>query len=256
MDTLNLANEEDIKLLFETEGYANEKVLLSEMITKVNAKGRNQKRILMITQKAIYNLKPKKLTKSQRRITIGNIGMITLSSMTPEFVIHVPSEYDYHLISKNKIQICEQLQSLFFKTTMTELMVVYSELQHLKSIVLTKKLAKYEDTQSKHHMKESMGNVLKGVDPNELDDQDDEQNQIDANQLNPNQNETEEDGGDDNLGGVNNNKNIPIDRYASLASQSALNNAPHDDIAVYQSVVYGNDQLLLRQGQPPPPAAR
>merc|ERR1719410_450656 len=81
MDYLNLANRGDIQSLLANEGTKGEKVIFSAAVRKINGKGKRQKRVLMITQCAIYNLKQnKKMNKSQRRICIASIGMLTLSS--------------------------------------------------------------------------------------------------------------------------------------------------------------------------------
>ena len=146
MDYLKLSENESIKKLIENEGVGDkEKIIYSEKITKINRKGKKQDRYLMITNKAIYNLKPKKYNKSKRRVTIRDVSMITLSALSPEFAVHVTSEYDYHLCSKSKDKITEVLTDLYKKETMgNKLLVVYSELKHLKDIIVTKKLAKFE----------------------------------------------------------------------------------------------------------------
>eukprot|EP01083_Nonionella_stella_P016534 46156_1 len=101
MDLLKLRNIDAIKELIKKEGNGIERVMCSCKVTKINRKGRNQDRYLMITNKAIYNLKPKKYKQSQRRVLISKVGMITLSSLSPEFAIHVTDEYDYHFSSKH-----------------------------------------------------------------------------------------------------------------------------------------------------------
>eukprot|EP01083_Nonionella_stella_P195827 720979_1 len=217
-DRLDLANKDQIKQLIEDEGLGNERVIFSNEVTKLNAKGKKQSRILMITSKAIYNMKKKKLNKSQRRVRIRDIGMITLSALSPGFAIHVPSEYDYHFISKQKDEIAEIIQKIYFKETMSKLLIVYSELKHLKDIILTKKLAKFENRNSKHAMQEtitSMQNVLQEIDDNQIDD-------------------NEEDEMYQKHGIV----------YSPVVDDEENENG---NIAVYQSLVYGNDQLLMQQ---------
>ena len=146
MDYLKLSENESIKKLIENEGIGDkEKIIYSEKITKINRKGKKQDRYLMITNKAVYNLKPKKYNKSKRRVALRDLSMITLSALSPEFAVHVTSEYDYHLCSKSKDKITEVLTDLYKKETMgNKLLVVYSELKHLKDIIVTKKLAKFE----------------------------------------------------------------------------------------------------------------
>jgi len=159
MDALNLGNNDDIKQLIKVEGLQNEKVVFSDKISKVNAKGKKQDRYLMITDKAVYNLKPKKYKESQRRVPIERIGMMTLSSSSPEFAIHVTQEYDYHFISKkNQEKIAEVLQYLYHQETDKKMLIVYSPLQSLKDVIVTKKLAKYEDENIKMGMEIAVSN--------------------------------------------------------------------------------------------------
>lgn len=64
-------------------------------------KKKSQERILLITDKAIYNIKKKEL---KRRFELNNIIGITISPSTNEFVIHGgEAEYDYHYLSKDKL---------------------------------------------------------------------------------------------------------------------------------------------------------
>eukprot|EP01084_Bolivina_argentea_P278945 476780_1 len=222
-DSLDLANSNEIKELIENEGLANEHIIFSNEIKKLNAKGKKQARILLITNFAIYNLKKKKLNKSQRRVCIWDIGMITLSALSPEFAIHVPSEYDYHFISNQKDEITEILQDIYFKETKSKLLVVYSQLKHLKDIILTKKLAKFESRNSKHAMQQTitdMKDVLKGIDNDQIDE------------------------------------NIENEEDEMMVKYGIIYSPPIDDddeenekqnVAVFQSLVYGNDQLLMQQ---------
>eukprot|EP01084_Bolivina_argentea_P092160 165835_1 len=72
-----------------------EQIILSSRIIKINKKGKQQKRILLLTDKALYNLKENKLHSCQRRIIFNLIESISISSTSNEFTIHVPTEYDY-----------------------------------------------------------------------------------------------------------------------------------------------------------------
>lgn len=143
-DNLNLAKNEDIRSMLIAEGVNNEAVVYSELLTKINRKGKKQSRVLLLTNKAVYNLKPGKYTKSLRRINLSNVGMITLSNCSSEFAIHVPTEYDYHLSSKNQMLIANTISTLFKNETKEDLMQVESELKNLNTLILTQKLAQYE----------------------------------------------------------------------------------------------------------------
>lgn len=81
-DHLKFGTNAAIKTLIETEGFGQkENIIHSEKIIKINRKGKKQDRHLMITNKAIYNLKPKKYAKSKRRVSIRDVGMLTLSAI-------------------------------------------------------------------------------------------------------------------------------------------------------------------------------
>eukprot|EP01083_Nonionella_stella_P076356 208005_1 len=237
-DSLRLGAKQEIAVLLANEGLDTERVIFSENVIKLNAKGRQQRRILMITQSAIYNLKPKKCRKSQRRIRISDIGMVTMSSISPEFAIHVPSEYDYHFISKNKSQIGELLQQLYYKETQSKLIVIHSDLKHLKDIVLTKKLAKFESTNSKHAMQQSIAD-LKRLEENPPP-------------IQTNTTVEEYEGCEIVYSPIVDNGDNE-DHIEEENDENACPNHNNDaddnakDIALYQSLVYGNHQLLLRQ---------
>ncbi|ETO34540.1 hypothetical protein RFI_02556 [Reticulomyxa filosa] len=135
-DILGIEHSSQLLSLFKKEGEENEYLILSEKLIKINRKGKKQERVLIITNKAIYNTKIGKYNKSQRRIQITDLAMITVSTTSHEFVLHVPSEYDYHLCSSNSAAIVEKLTKLYNKQTNAELLIVKSDLQHLKDVKL------------------------------------------------------------------------------------------------------------------------
>ena len=67
----------------------DEKILFTDFVMKINRKGKQQQRTLLITDKAVYNLKDKKM---KRRIDIQSITAITASQVSDEFVLHMPEE--------------------------------------------------------------------------------------------------------------------------------------------------------------------
>merc|ERR1712154_396617 len=68
------------------------------------------------------------------------------------------------------------LQKLYLRETMSKLIVLYSELRHLKDVVLTKRLSKFESTNSKHMMQQTISSI-KGI-FKELDENEINQNQM------------------------------------------------------------------------------
>jgi len=89
--------------------YGDGKVIFSELVKKVNKRNKIQDRVLLLTEKAIYNLqkfqKPKKGLNFgfKRRIDIKGIVALSVSKLADNyFVVHVPTEYDYVYESTKK----------------------------------------------------------------------------------------------------------------------------------------------------------
>ena len=53
-----------------------------------------QERVLMISDKAIYNLS-QSYSSIKRRIPFDQVQSVTSSESSDEFLVHVPTEYDY-----------------------------------------------------------------------------------------------------------------------------------------------------------------
>jgi hypothetical protein len=89
----------------------DEQILFSDKVTKTNRFGFSQERNIIVTNKAVYNLKKKTL---KRRIDLGAILGITISKLTDEFVIHGnENEYDYDYISWSRKRIIECINKGF-----------------------------------------------------------------------------------------------------------------------------------------------
>ncbi|CAD8099174.1 unnamed protein product [Paramecium sonneborni] len=89
---------------------SGESILLSTCLWKFSHINKQQERILLITNKNIYNITPQstlvnffsKVVSSvrvKRKIGIQYVSGITISKCGFEFVIHVPDEYDYRYSS-------------------------------------------------------------------------------------------------------------------------------------------------------------
>ncbi|CAD8181062.1 unnamed protein product [Paramecium octaurelia] len=87
-----------------------ESILLSTCLWKFSHINKQQERILLITNKNIYNITPQstlvnffsKVVSSvrvKRKIAIQYVAGVTISKCGFEFVIHVPDEYDYRYSS-------------------------------------------------------------------------------------------------------------------------------------------------------------
>ena len=98
---------------------SGEKIVFSDTILKINKKLLEQKRLLIITEEALYNFKENSL---KRRIPIKSIKAITVSKTSDEFVIHgEDNEYDYHYKSKKKRKIIQILAAVYYLATSRKL---------------------------------------------------------------------------------------------------------------------------------------
>lgn len=145
-DTLKLAdNKAALKMLAkhgENEPIP-ERVCFSDLLVKINRRNKEQNRALLITDKAVYNLMPSGF-QCKRRIELTQIGSISVSQSSDEFVIHVVDEYDYRFKSAKKVAIadciCRMLASKYDK----KVRKVLRDEDTLRTLVLTKKEARLQ----------------------------------------------------------------------------------------------------------------
>lgn len=102
----------------------------------------SQERNIIITNKAIYNLKKKEL---KRRIEIQILKGITISSLTEELILHGNDmEYDYHYISSKRKMIIKELAESYLAIKNVELPFVELSEKSLSKFV-TQKTDKKKD---------------------------------------------------------------------------------------------------------------
>ena len=132
-DFLNLSKNYTLKNNITRE----EEIQFSDKITKINNRGWKQERNILITDKAIYNLK--KLTL-KRRIDLKTIIGISISKLSDEFVIHCNDiDYDYQYSSKRKRTILEIIGKNYELINEEELKVFELSVKSLSTFVTTKK---------------------------------------------------------------------------------------------------------------------
>ena len=140
-DLLNYSKNHNIK----TNIVRDEKIEFSDKITKINGYGSKQERNIIITDKALYNLKK---TSLKRRIDLKAIKGITLSKNTDEFVIHcIDEDYDYQYISAKKKTIVEILAKYYYNLLGQELKLFQLNVNSLSTFVTSKK-EKQKDKQA------------------------------------------------------------------------------------------------------------
>ena len=132
-DYLNFDKDDYIKTNITKE----EEIQFSDKITKINKNGWKQGRYLLITDKAIYNLKSKTL---KRRIEYKTIMGLTLAKQSEEFVIHCEDmDYDYHYIYSNRPLIIGIISKNYQVEKNEELKLFEMNLKNLYDFVTTKK---------------------------------------------------------------------------------------------------------------------
>jgi serum/glucocorticoid-regulated kinase 2 len=130
-DYLQFEGDKEIKKLIK-----DEIIYFSDKIIKINHYGFSQERQVLVTNKALYNLKKKSL---KRRIGLDFVRGVTVS-LTDEFVVHCNDiEYDYHYMSNRKKKIVEYLAKSSMDSLKKELKLCELEAKSLKNVVTTKK---------------------------------------------------------------------------------------------------------------------
>jgi len=134
------------KMIVKESGSQIEEVRLSDFVIKINRKGVEQTRVFLLTDKAIYNVMPSNHGKCKRRIPIETVTGVTMSTLSNEFVIHIPNEYDYRFKSPQKKKLIDTLATLFEIITKTKLQVNNADVVDLKDMTLTKEKANQKKT--------------------------------------------------------------------------------------------------------------
>jgi len=157
-DSLNLAtNKACRKMLAKLgENWPNEeKVKLSRLLIKVNKRGREQSRVLLITDKAVYNLMPRDYAKCKRRIRLEAIAAVTFSETNSEFALHVPEEYDYRYKSNHREPIKQVLKQVFLTKTGHSLRI-NTQTGTLNNVTVTKDAARMQTREDQMRRKREL----------------------------------------------------------------------------------------------------
>jgi serum/glucocorticoid-regulated kinase 2 len=128
---------------------APEKVVFSDFVIKINKREKEQTRVMLITDKALYNLLPNDYGKMKRRIDITSIFSITCSTVSDEFIVHVADEYDYRYKSGRQKMIASVLKQVYSgapksKDKPGKLPIVHAAQDDLKDLVFTKAMARLQ----------------------------------------------------------------------------------------------------------------
>lgn len=96
-------------MLFVAEAQETETVQFSDSVIKINRRGKQQNRDLLVTNSAIYNFLPGKYSKCKRLILISNVSGLLLSKLSDELIIQVTGEHDYHYKVVRRPELYEAL---------------------------------------------------------------------------------------------------------------------------------------------------
>ena len=138
-DRLSLKNNSNI-----TGKIGDEQINFSFRVQKysrgsISLFSRNQDRIIMITNKAFYNLDGNEI---KRRIKLEDLYGITVSTLSNQFIIHGKSnEYDYLYISSDKKIIIKALQSSYKAKEGNDLLFCKKAERDISKYVIPKKEA-------------------------------------------------------------------------------------------------------------------
>uniref|UniRef100_A0A6A7G348 non-specific serine/threonine protein kinase n=1 Tax=Hirondellea gigas TaxID=1518452 RepID=A0A6A7G348_9CRUS len=151
-DTLRLAKNGNVRRMLTKNGQnfpKPEVVYFSDLLLKINRKDKEQSRVIMVTDKAIYNLMPNDYGKCKRRIKLEHVASVTVSQISDEFVVHVPEEYDYRYKSDKKVKIANLISQLYKQKTNKRLKTTYKSDDILKGIATTKKQARLQSREER-----------------------------------------------------------------------------------------------------------
>ena len=132
MDYLKFSHNRAILDLLEP----NDSIIFSCKLIKINHRGRNQERFMLITKKYIHNIKKKKL---RRKTLINDICAITKSSIKKnnQFVIHVSGDHDYYYESNMRDIIMKVLNEQYFNIRKKNITIYSVPEMKLKNYVVT-----------------------------------------------------------------------------------------------------------------------
>ena len=115
-----------------------EQPLFSDQLTKLNRRGKAQQRVLLVTDRALYNFEVGQYKKCKRRIVLKRVEGVTVSDDGDDFVIHVKDEYDYHYRTSRRADVLHILARQYKSLMGRQLPIAVTHQQHLPSFTLTK----------------------------------------------------------------------------------------------------------------------
>jgi len=137
-DFLKMRSDKRALKAMAANSAANEDVLLSLKLQKINRKGKSQNRALLVTSRKIFNLMPDNFSKCNRCIELAQLHHISVSGDAQEFALHITGEYDYRFKSPVYDTVVKVLQGAFANATGEPLEVVSAQVGDLAKSMMTK----------------------------------------------------------------------------------------------------------------------
>ena len=122
-----------------------ESIQFSDEVIKINRKQKKQSRVLLLTNRAVYNFEKGSYKSPKRRINIKDLCGCILSRCSDELVLQVEDSYDYRYEIHRRSDFLEMLSRAYDRVMAhapaladRQLMVTFSEEAELKDMVITK----------------------------------------------------------------------------------------------------------------------
>eukprot|EP01006_Ploeotia_vitrea_P055740 TRINITY_DN68028_c0_g2_i1.p1 TRINITY_DN68028_c0_g2~~TRINITY_DN68028_c0_g2_i1.p1 ORF type:complete len:1024 (-),score=607.08 TRINITY_DN68028_c0_g2_i1:43-3114(-) len=115
-DHLRIANNKTLLQFLEKQNKQHkelETVVFSDVVLKVNKRGKEQERDLVITNIAIYNFLPGKYKQCQRSIPITKLRQLALARTSDMLLFQVRNDYDYLMHIVRRAEVVEVLVKRF-----------------------------------------------------------------------------------------------------------------------------------------------
>ncbi|XP_022995221.1 myosin IB heavy chain-like [Cucurbita maxima] len=123
-DYIDVPSNQFLMKILQKQG--EESVLFADKVLKFTASGKMKRRILLITEFAIYIIDPETDTL-KRRVALAAVDKICLSELSDNFyAIVIPTEYDILMASTRKTEIVTVLVDAFKSSSDYELEIVFS----------------------------------------------------------------------------------------------------------------------------------
>jgi hypothetical protein len=116
----------------------NEPVIFSDKMKKINMNDWTQERIIIITPNKIYNIHKNKVKREMQIKLLFGVSKNTEGKKS-EFTIHIPTEYDYRLISDKRDIVMQILQKSFADILSKNLKIFHVPENNLKGFTTTEK---------------------------------------------------------------------------------------------------------------------